>query len=204
MIKNVIFDLGNVVTAFDPFSYFIHDFHDIDKTKEICHVVFGGDIWNRYDQGLYTKQELRDALVKQYPSWEIEIETILSKWVGLLKTMPKTVELMEALRAKHYHIYIMSNLSEESHRHLIKHDTFLAITDGGVFSYAEKINKPDPRLYHILLDRYQLKAHECVFIDDRKENIETAHHLGMYGIVYQNHEQMMKELTNCIEEASHA
>ena len=68
--------------------------------------------------------------------------------------------------------------------------------DGIVMSGEEMISKPDLRIYQILLDRYGLKAEECVFIDDRKSNTEAGEKLGIQGIVFENCEQAKAALEN--------
>ena len=77
MIQNIIFDLGNVVLDFDPYAYFIKVFHEEERTRDICRKVFEGDLWNAYDQGLYTKRELGEQFFKRYPDDRKEIEIVL-------------------------------------------------------------------------------------------------------------------------------
>ena len=62
---------------------------------------------------------------------------------------------------------------------LLMERDFKGLFDGGVASCEVKINKPDPRIYQALLDKYQLKADECIFIDDRADNIKAASLLGL-------------------------
>jgi putative hydrolase of the HAD superfamily len=76
--------------------------------------------------------------------------------------------------------------------------TFIDKIDGKVVSGYEGISKPDAGIYELLMDRYGLKADECVFIDDRPENIEVAKALGMEGIVFESYEQASIELENIV------
>lgn len=66
--------------------------------------------------------------------------------------------------------------------------------DGGIMSYTVHLAKPDPAIYQTLLDRYGLKAEECVFLDDTVRNVEAAQALGIVGIVVTSQEQAKKEL----------
>jgi len=66
--------------------------------------------------------------------------------------------------------------------------------DGGIMSYMVHLAKPDPAIYQTLLDRYGLKAEECVFLDDTVRNVEAAQALGIAGIVVTSQEQAKKEL----------
>lgn len=199
MIKNIIFDLGNVVVSFQPQTYFIKHFKDIDKTRDICHAVFDSAIWYAYDQGLYTKEEMKAQFAKQYPQMQSEITYVLDHWVKLMDVIPATIQLMKDLRAQGYPLYILSNLSEESYRYLKQEFAFFSLVQGSVLSFEEKINKPDLRIYNAVLDRYQLCATETIFIDDREDNIEAACTLGIHGIVYKNEQQVITDMKYCIE-----
>ena len=71
---------------------------------------------------------------------------------------------------------------------------FLKYMDGAIFSYQYQIIKPDARIYEQLLKNYDLKAQECVFIDDKAENVEAAKAVGYQGIVFTTYEAVTKEL----------
>ena len=72
--------------------------------------------------------------------------------------------------------------------------SFIEKFDGCVFSFKEGIVKPDPMIYKTLLSRYDLKAEECVFIDDTEENVRSAENLGFTGIVFNGYEDAVKRL----------
>ena len=76
---------------------------------------------------------------------------------------------------------------------------FLPHMDGGVFSCYVQLIKPDPEIYRTLMDKYDLKAEECVFIDDREENVVAARELGMQAIRFENYAQARGELELLIE-----
>ena len=66
--------------------------------------------------------------------------------------------------------------------------------DGGILSHRDKLIKPDPAIYALLLERFGLRAEECVFLDDTPVNIEAGRKLGIQGIVFQTREQAVREL----------
>ena len=70
--------------------------------------------------------------------------------------------------------------------------------DGGIFSYEEKVIKPEATIYRLLLERYNLNAEECVFFDDVEKNVLAARETGIHGIVFENREQAMKELKGLV------
>ena len=71
---------------------------------------------------------------------------------------------------------------------------FIPYTDGGILSFQDRVIKPDEKIYRLLLSRYQLKAQECVFLDDTPANVEAAVRLGFAGIVFRTREQAQEEL----------
>lgn len=71
---------------------------------------------------------------------------------------------------------------------------FLPLTDGAIFSYTVKQIKPDLEIYETLLNQYRLKPDECVFIDDRMENIEGAKKAGIHGICFETIGQVKEDL----------
>ena len=71
---------------------------------------------------------------------------------------------------------------------------FIPYTDGGILSYVEKIIKPDPKIYELLIKRYKLVPGECVFFDDREDNCEAARKLGMEAVCFTTKENAVMEL----------
>ena len=90
-------------------------------------------------------------------------------------------ELVRRLKNHGYSVYYLSNIPEDVLA-LLKERGVLDRFDGGVASCEVHINKPDPRIYQALLDKYGLKASECVFIDDNLANVQAAFTLGFVGI----------------------
>ena len=91
---------------------------------------------------------------------------------------------MRRLKNHGYSVYYLSNIPEDVLA-LLKERGVLDRFDGGVASCEVHINKPDPRIYQALLDKYHLRADECIFIDDRADNLVAASALG-FGI-YEMH-----------------
>ena len=91
-------------------------------------------------------------------------------------------KLMEELKKKGYGIYVLSNYSEELFTLHTKDLPFWELVDGGVISYEIRQIKPNPPIYRHLFEKYQLKAQDCLFFDDRPENTEGARKLGMQAV----------------------
>ena len=90
-------------------------------------------------------------------------------------------ELVRRLKSHGYCVYYLSNIPQDV-LELLTERGVLAQFDGGVASCEVQVNKPDPQIYKALLKKYQLKASECIFIDDRLENVQAAFALGFAGI----------------------
>ena len=184
MIKNVVFDLGRVLVEFDPMTY-IRGFGFSEETNaRLYGAVFGYD-WYLHDRGDYrTIGELCEAVVKKHPALETEIRAVLKgDWVKIHYLKTDTEAYLRELKARGFGIYILSNLSLESYA-FIKEYPFFALIDGGVFSYQERANKPEEKIYRALLERYSLVPEETVFIDDNEDNAAGAQALGIRAVLF--------------------
>lgn len=199
MIKNVIFDIGNVLMTFDPYHYYKDIFHDDERTKELCRCIFSHEAWLKYDQGLYFLDDLSTIYHKAYPQYAKEIDVILKDWMKLMQPMSTSFSLMQNLKKEGYRILILSNISKDSADYLKRTQPFFSWSDGAVLSYEEKIVKPDAKIYEILLDRYHIIAQESLFIDDNKQNIEAAASLGIKGIYLDQPEYIERYVRECLE-----
>lgn len=103
------------------------------------------------------------------------------------------------LKKKGYMIYILSNYSEELFAKHTKDAGFLDIIDGGIVSYQVHLLKPDIRIYKALLKKYSLKAEECMFFDDKEENVNGACRAGMKAVRVTSREMLNRMLDEMLE-----
>ena len=198
MIKNIVFDLGNVILKGSP-NIVLEQIKIDKKQYESIKNDFFND-WKSLDLGEST---LREQLEKCKFDFEIDSE-IEEKLLHYYKYRPFNVEILELikeLKNKGYKIYILSNNNKEAEKYLLEIPDFKAF-DGWIFSCDYQIMKPDPKIYNILFETYNLKPEECFFIDDSRKNIETGNKLGMAGFVldYENNgiAELRKELKNVL------
>lgn len=178
MLKNIVFDLGNVLVKFDS-NELIYSF--FNERQEEVKSFFFDSLWNEYDQGLYSVEEMIEKGVKQFPELELSIKKLMYHWTEFVIPLKDNVAFIKDLKRLGYNIYILSNIPEDDTKYLRSCGVFDNI-DGGVFSYEYKKIKPDPEIFHILLKKYDLKASECLFLDDRKDNVVVASNLGFETI----------------------
>ena len=183
MYKNIIFDLGGVMVDFDPKSYLVDRFCNAEVEDRVSRLTFESEEWKQLDAGLITRSEanLRMLSHAKAVGCAFEVQGVLDDWLHILRPRRKMQELVQKLKAHGYCVYYLSNIPEDVLALLAERD-LNGLFDGGVASCEVHLNKPDPRIYQALLDKYQLKAAESVFIDDRLDNVQAAFRLGFAGI----------------------
>ena len=196
MLKNIVFDLGNVLVKFDS-NELIYSFFN-ERQEEVKSFYFDS-LWNEYDQGLYSVEEMIEKGVKQFPELKSDIKELMYHWTEFVFPLEKNIEYINELKKLGYNVYILSNIPEDDTKYLRSCGVFDNI-DGGVFSYEVKKIKPDPEIFHILLKKYNLFASECLFLDDRKDNVVTASNLGFETIEVKDSSKVVDLLKEKISE----
>lgn len=195
-IKNIIFDFGGVLMDWNP-RYFFKDYFNDDEKMEYFLENIAQDEWNIEQDRGRSLAEGTEIQVKKFPEWEKEIRAFYDNWTVMLKSdIPQNVEVLRKLRKTDYHLFGLTNWSEETFPYALENYDFFQLFDGKiVVSGTEKLIKPDPKIWHVLLERYQIKAEESVFIDDNQKNIEMAESLGFNAIHVLPDTDLEKELT---------
>jgi 2-haloacid dehalogenase len=122
-------------------------------------------------------------LVKDHPGHEPHIRAFHERWHETVSGIfEDNVALLERLREAGVPNYCITNFSSPKFVLAQERFPFLAGFDGIIVSGDERLLKPDPAIYRLLLDRYGLEASDCVFIDDSKANVEGARTVGMHAI----------------------
>lgn len=193
MIKNIVFDFGAVLLDWNPHYLFDDYFKDPQKCEyfltQVCNME-----WNtQMDCGKPISEGVAER-IKQFPEWEKEIRMYFDKWIVMIgDRIPGMLDLQKELKSKGYGIYGLTNWSTETFCFVRDNETF-TILDGMVVSGEEKLVKPQPEIFQRLLDRYNLKAQECVFIDDVQKNVDGGIAMGLHGILFKNAAQARKAL----------
>lgn len=193
-IRNIIFDFGNVLVQWHPELIYGEYFGDEAKAWWFLRHVADNEWRGRIDAGESTAACI-DELKARQPEYTEAIELYRSRWREMLTgEVPGMREVINELRAKGYEIYGLTNWSMETFPAARERFGILQMIDRYVVSGAERLIKPDYRLFHVLLDRYGLKAGECVFVDDNPDNVAAAETLGMKGLVFTGAEALRKQL----------
>lgn len=194
MTKNIIFDFGNVLVQWHPELIYTEYFGDEAKAWWFLRHVADNEWRGRIDAGEPTADCIAELQAK-YPEYTKAVALYDERYFDMLTDeVPGMREVITDLKNRKHEIYGLTNWSMETFPIARKKFGILQMIDRYVVSGAEKLIKPDPRLFQVLLDRYNLKAEECTFIDDNPDNVAAAQKLGMQGIAFTNAETLKKEL----------
>lgn len=189
MIRDVVFDLGNVIITFEPHKFLDRVLND-PKKKEAVMDVFFPELWDQYDRGVYTIEQMVQFGTEKYPQNEDAFRAMMTQWPQQLVPLEASFELVRWLKDNGYRVFVLSNLSEQGYDALKNQFDLIPFLDGGVYSYEHQIIKPDPRIYQILMEQYDIDPTQALFVDDRIENVEAAKQLGFTTIHCSDYHQM--------------
>lgn len=192
-IKNIIFDFGGVLIDWNPIYLYSKLFDDETEMNHFLENICNSE-WNIQQDAGRSLQEATEILQKEHPAYKEFIGHYYSRWDEMLGGVLKdNVRVLELLKSK-YPIYGLTNWSAETITIAYDRYEFFSHLKGIVVSGDEKLIKPDPKLYDVLLERYNLNANESLFIDDNAQNIETARNMGFQTIHYLEDTDLEKEV----------
>ncbi len=193
-IKNIVFDLGNVLLAFCWQKHFTKLGITGEHFDRVAQATVKDGLWNEMDKGERPYEEILEGFIRNDPGVEKEIRLMLSDLNGIVEGYSYTEPWLKQLKESGYRVYALSNYSEKCFRESREKMRFLDLMDGYVISFMEKLIKPYPEIYRLLLDRYSLIPEECVFMDDTEANVAGALAVGMNSFVFKTKDQAVKEL----------
>ncbi len=197
MINTIIFDLGAVLIDWNPHHLYRKLIADDEQRQYFLDNICTSD-WNEEQDAGRSLKEGTELLVAQHPEHEENIRAFYGRWDEMLAgPIQGTVDIFKALKESgKYKIYALSNWSAETFEIAKQKFEFLSWFDGMVVSGLERIRKPDPAFYNLLLTRYQVKPEEAVFIDDNYRNILAAEALGIQSIHFTSAEELNEKLSS--------
>ena len=202
MIQNLIFDVGDVLLEYRWFEMLTRDYGISEaEARRIGGEMFDNEIWVQgMDGGRLSLDEAVHEYEKKYPDDVDVIGWFLKNGEQMAIKRPEVWDKIAALKDTGYSIYILSNYSEELFRMPTTGALFLDLLDGGIVSYQVHALKPEPEIYQILLDKYGLQAEECLFFDDRADNVESARALGIQAVQVTSREMLNETLDKMLTE----
>lgn len=194
MIRNIVFDIGNVLSDFCWREFLQNKGFEEEMINRLARATVLTPYWNEYDRGAWSEEQIMQAFVKCDPEIEAEIHKGFDNVTGMVRIRDYACSWVQELKTKGYKVYYLSNFARKTEEQCPDSLAFIPMMDGGILSYREKLIKPGEEIYNLLCERYGLKPEECVFLDDTLKNIETARRLGWKGIHFTTKEQAIREL----------
>lgn len=196
MIKNVIFDMGNVLLDYDPQAAMDELEIAPDAQPIIMKELFCGNEWVQLDLGNITEDEAYESIKQRIPEeYHADLRKCIDGWDICMKPLNGAKKFCEFVKSNGFGVYVLSNAHKSFYRYFPRYFD-LEFFDGVVVSADVHIVKPDVRIYEHIIEKYNLKAEECLFIDDRADNVEGAVKAGMKAIRFKNDFEEINPLLN--------
>lgn len=194
MITTIIFDIGNVLADFNWEKHFRSFGFTEEIYDRLSKATVKSPLWNEFDRGVMSEEEILQGFIANDPEIEEEIRMAVRDVGAMVFRNDYAIPWIQELQAKGYRCLYLSNFSERGHKECAAALDFIPYMDGGILSYQEKMIKPMPEIYQLLIDRYNLTPKECVFMDDTVRNLEGAEKFGIHTIHFKNKAQAVEEL----------
>ena len=194
MIKNILFDMGNVLIRFEPKQYVKNAGLSESDQQLLLRELYGSIDWVRLDRGTITEEEVYAHACARLPAeLHAAAEYIIYHWNEPIVPITGTADVVRELKARGYTLYLLSNAARRQHTYW--HDIPGSECFSGTLISADvHLLKPEAAIYQALFDKFDLTAASCLFIDDFPPNIEAAENAGMQGIVFHDAGQLREEL----------
>ena len=184
MIKNIILDMGNVLLTFDP-ELSLNAFLQTEEDRAIIRKeLFQGPEWEQGDYGIVTNAQRYELVSKRVPArLHTSLKECVEKWSDFMHPIQGAMNFCEYIKKKGYGIYVLSNACSSFYNYFPRFAE-ISYFDGVMVSSDVHMIKPEKRIYEHFLQTYKLNPEECLFIDDRPENIEGAEQVNINGYIF--------------------
>jgi 2-haloacid dehalogenase len=193
-IDTIIFDLGNVLIKWSPANLYRKIFKDEAEVDHFLNNV-ATMTWHTEQDGGRSPQEGTEALVKEHPEWEHHIRSFYARWKEMFAgPIEGSVQILRELKERGYKLYALSNWNAELFYETLDDFPFLNWFDGKVISGEVKMKKPDEDIFRLLLQKFSVHPQTALFVDDNRDNVETARRLGIQVHHFTTPEALRKDL----------
>lgn len=184
MIKNIVLDMGNVLLRFDP-EVSLQKYCETEEIRDIIRrELFQGEEWILGDYGILTNAERFEPVSRRVPAaFHRQLRDCVEHWNMCMQPIEGALSFCESVKEQGYGIYVLSNACDTFFDYFPRF-TDPSFFDGIMVSSTVHLIKPDVRIYRLFTDTYRLIPEECLFIDDRQENVEGAQKAGMQAVLY--------------------
>lgn len=183
MIRNIIFDLGNVLISFRPAEFLVKKNYPETARNMILADIFGSREWLMLDNGDITAGEAIERISSSSDLKTELIEQIFKTRTEMFHLLDNNAKMLPDLKKRGFKLYFLSNFPGDIFPEVKNSFPFFRHFNGGVISAYARCSKPDQSIYRLLIDTYVLNPDECLYIDDLDVNVRAALNVGMQGIV---------------------
>lgn len=192
MIKNIVFDMGNVLIRYDARTYTDKYVKNKEEGDFLCEEVFRSVEWIKMDRGILTEEDAIDSIMERLPEHlQHYVPVLIQNWHTEIPPYMEMEDLAKALKENGYHIYLLSNTSVRFHEFRVNIPA-LKYFEGEFISADYGMLKPELNIFRSFYHHFLLNPEECYFVDDSNANIEAAELTGMKGFVYRGNIQALK------------
>jgi putative hydrolase of the HAD superfamily len=174
MIRNIVFDLGNVLIDYNPNRIIKAVFTDEESQSLFLEEIFQSKGWKLLDKGVMNFDEHTQNLVSRYPQYATEIDWILKNWHKDQPDVQGMYSIVETLSRFEFDLYVLSNASERFINFALANNKIFQFFKGVTISAELKLLKPQKEIYDQFCKIHNLEPKECLFIDDKAENVQAA------------------------------
>jgi HAD superfamily hydrolase (TIGR01509 family) len=190
----VIFDVGGVLVDWDPRHLYREVFDDEDEMERFLAEVCTWEWHHRHDAGVPFAESI-PALTNAFPEHAPLIAMWEDRYLDMVPgEIPGIVDVVRALHERGTRLLVLSNMPAEVWPPLRDRFEWFSLFDGAVISGDERVVKPDPSIYRILVDRFAVEPATTAFVDDRPENIAAANALGFRGVLFTGADALRRDL----------
>ncbi len=195
-IKNIVFDLGNVLIYWDPKNLFDEKYFDSVKKRDYFLENICTADWNEIQDAGRSISEATNETIRLFPEWEAPIRDYYGRWTEMLGgPIKSTVEIFRKLKETgNYRFYALTNWNACLFEIALCRYDFLQWFDGRIVSGEEKMRKPSRAFYQLLTERYHVHPSQTLFIDDNERNTKAAEEMGYKTVLYKSSKHLLDEL----------
>lgn len=192
MIKNMVFDIGNVLLRFAPHEW-LCTWLDEDGAQAVMDALFHAPEWRMLDAGELDDAQAAARLCEKEPHLAGNIVRALREWPDCLTAIEPMHDLVRQCRAAGFSVYALTNFCIRC-RNILADFPVFAELDGLLVSAEERMSKPEHRIYERFCERFSLSPAECFFIDDMPPNVAAAKACGWQGAVFTGIDELFPTL----------
>lgn len=193
--RNIIFDVGDVLLDYRWKEMLMQDYGLDEPTTELLGPeMFADSLWHEFDLWNYSEEEIIQAFEAKYPEHGAHIRWFITHGELMKVPRPEVYKRVRQLKEQGYGVYLLSNYPESLFKKHTDGADFMKAIDGAVVSYQIHKTKPEREIYDYLIDTYQLNREECLFFDDRLENVKGSMNWGIDAKQVLSQEGLVEDL----------